>query len=93
MDYTELTKYFVLVVMVACLIVGYIIKHATFLKWISNDDIPVVLAVVGLILNLIVSGLSVESAVYGALMGLASTGFHQGFKKFIEGNNSEKETE
>ena len=32
MDYTELTKYFVLVVMVACLIVGYIIKRATFLK-------------------------------------------------------------
>ena len=93
MDYTELTKYFVLVVMVACLIVGYIIKHATFLKWIQNDDIPVVLAVVGLILNLIVSGLSVESAVYGALMGLASTGLHQGFKKFIEGSNSTKEAE
>ena len=93
MDYTELTKYFVLVVVIACLVVGYIIKHATFFKWISNDDIPVILAAVGLITNLLVSGLSVESAVYGALMGLASTGLHQGFKKFIEGNNSEKETE
>ncbi|MCI6409252.1 MAG: phage holin family protein [Lachnospiraceae bacterium] len=93
MDYTELTKYFVFVVVVACLVVGYIIKHATFLKWIQNDDIPVILAFVGLAMNLCVSGFSIESAVYGAVMGLASTGLHQGFKKFIEGNNSEKETE
>ena len=93
MDYTELTKYFVLVVVVACLVVGYIIKHATFLKWIQNDDIPVILAFVGLAMNLCVSEFSIESAVYGAVMGLASTGLHQGFKKFIEGNNGEKETE
>ncbi len=83
MDFTQLTEYFVVVVMVACLIVGYAIKHATFFKWIPNDDIPIVLAVFGAILNPFVSGLSVESVVYGALMGLASTGLHQGFKKFI----------
>ena len=93
MDFvTIFTDHFVLVVMVACLVVGYIIKHATFLKWIPNDDIPVVLAILGAIVNTIVGGLSIESIVYGALMGLASTGMHQGFKKFIEGtktNNSE----
>lgn len=86
MDFTMLTEYFVLVVMVACLVVGYIIKHATFLKWIPNDDIPPILAVLGAVLNLFVSGLSIESAVYGALMGLASTGMHQAFKKFVENN-------
>lgn len=86
MDFTQLTEYFVLVVLVACLVVGYIIKHATFLTWIKNDDIPVILAVLGCILNLLVSGLSVESAVYGAVMGLASTGMHQAFTKFIENN-------
>ena len=86
MDFTMLTEYFVLVVLVACLVVGYIIKHATFLKWIPNDDIPPILAVFGAVLNLFVSGLSIESAVYGALMGLASTGLHQAFKKFIENN-------
>ena len=88
MDFTNLTEHFVLVVMVACLVVGYIIKHATFLTWISKNDIPVILAVIGVALNLIVSGVSVESAVYGAVMGLASTGLHQGFKAFIEGKNS-----
>lgn len=86
MDFTMLTEYFVLVVLVACLVVGYIIKHATFLKWIPNDDIPPILAVFGAVLNLFVSGLSIESAVYGALMGLASTGMHQAFKKFVENN-------
>lgn len=86
MDFTMLTEYFVLVVLVACLVVGYIIKHATFLKWIPNDDIPPILAVFGAVLNLFVSGLSIDSAVYGALMGLASTGLHQAFKKFVENN-------
>ena len=84
MDFNILTEYFVLVVVVACLVVGYIIKHATFFKWINNSDIPVILAVVGAVINPIVSGLSVETVVYGAMMGLASTGLHQAFKKFIE---------
>lgn len=85
MDFiTIFTDHFVLVVMVACLVVGYIIKHATFLKWIPNDDIPIVLAILGAIVNTIVGGLSIDSIVYGALMGLASTGLHQAFKQFIE---------
>lgn len=88
MDFTILTEHFVLVVLVACLVVGYIIKHATFFKWIPNDDIPVILAVFGAVLNLAVSGLAIESAVYGAVMGLASTGLHQSFKKFIENTES-----
>lgn len=88
MDFTILTEHFVLVVLVACLVVGYIIKHATFFKWIPNDDIPVILAVFGAVLNLAVSGLAIESVVYGAVMGLASTGFHQSFKTFIENTGS-----
>lgn len=84
-DFTILTEHFVFVVLVACLVIGYIIKHSTFFKWLSNDDIPVILAGIGLLLNLAVSGLSIESAVYGAVMGLASTGLHQSFKSFVEG--------
>lgn len=84
MDFTVLSENFILVVVVACLVLGYIIKHASFLKWINNDDIPVILAVFGAIINGIVSGLSVETVVYGALMGLSSTGLHQSFKAFVE---------
>ena len=91
-DFTFLSDYYVVVVMVACLILGYIIKHASFMKWLPNNDIPAVLAVVGLALNMVVSGPSVEAAVYGALMGLSSTGMHQAFTRFIEGSKN-NETE
>lgn len=93
MDYTVLTEHFVVVVVVACLILGYLIKHASLFHWLPNDDIPVVLAVAGAILNAAVGGITVENIIYGALMGLASTGMHQGFKKFIEGNSSDSDTE
>ena len=87
MDFTQLTQYFVLVVMVACLVVGYIIK--TSFDIIPNKYIPTILAVVGAVLNAIVSGVSVNSIVYGALMGLASTGLHQAFTRFVEGEEKE----
>lgn len=89
MDFTVLTEHFVLVVIVACLVIGYIIKNASFMKWMPNDDIPVVLAVIGAVFNLLVSGMSFESAVYGAVMGLASTGMHQAFKKWIVKEDAE----
>lgn len=83
MDFSQLTQYFVLVVMVACLVVGYIIK--TSFDKVPNKYIPTILAVVGAVLNAVVSGASVESVVYGALTGLASTGLHQAFTRFVEG--------
>lgn len=86
MDFTILTENFTLVVVVACLVLGYIIKT---LEVISNKYIPTILAVLGAILNAVVSGVSVDAIVYGALMGLASTGMHQAFKQFIE-NTKEK---
>ena len=90
MDFTQLlTEHFVIIVVLACLILGYIIKHATFLKKIPNDDIPGILALFGLLLNLAVSGVSIESAVFGAFMGLASTGMHQAFSRFIERGKKE----
>lgn len=93
MDFSAiLSDHFVLVVVLACLIVGYIIKHATFLKWVPNDDIPLILAVVGGILNIFVSDLSLESVVFGAFMGLSSTGLHQIFKEFIESNTTVEES-
>lgn len=87
MDFTTLTQYFELVVVIACLVVGYIIKHWTLLKWIPNDDIPVILSIIGAVMNPFVSGFTIESVVFGALMGLASTGMHQAFTRFIENQN------
>lgn len=88
LDFTQVTNYFVLVVLVACLVAGYILK--TSFTSFPNKYIPTVLALIGMTLNLAVSGLSIESAVYGAVMGLASTGLHQAFTRFIEGQTEEK---
>lgn len=82
MDFTMFENYFVLSVVLACLIVGYIIKK--WIKDVDNKYIPTIVTVFGMVLNLAVSGVSVESAIFGAFMGLASTGLHQAFKQYIE---------
>lgn len=87
MDFASvLAEYFVLVVFIASLILGYIIKTA--LDFIPNKYIPTILAIFGAVLNAVVSGASVNSVVYGALMGLSSTGAHQAFTKWIEKSNN-----
>ena len=87
MDFTNLSEYMVAVVMVACLILGYVIKHASFLKMVPNTDIPSILALCGAVLNAFISGPTVENIIYGALTGLASTGLHQTFKRWVENNS------
>lgn len=87
MDFSILTENFVVVVLVACLVVGYIIK--TSFSFVPNKYIPTILAVIGAILNAIVGGVSVNTIVYGAVMGLSSTGLHQAFKGFVEGKKTE----
>ena len=72
MDFTTLTEHFVLVVMVACLVVGYIIKHATFLNKIPNTDIPCILAVIGAILNGLSGRLLKNSESRTKILGLLS---------------------
>lgn len=89
MDFTILTEHFVLVVLVACLCLGYIIK--TSLDFIQNKYIPTILAVVGAVLNAVVSGASIETVVYGATMGLASTGMYEAFRNFVEGRRDTEE--
>lgn len=69
----------------SCIIYNFVMsdRHAD-VTW----TIPCILAVIGAVLNGVVSGFSVESIVYGAVMGLASTGLHQAFTQFIEGKNN-----
>lgn len=87
MDFTLITEHFLAVVLVACLVVGYILK--TSFSFIPNKYIPTILAVVGAVVHTLVAGIAVESVVYGAAAGLASTGLHQAFTRFIEKNNEE----
>lgn len=75
-------EYMNIVVVLACMLVGYIAKH-----WISdveNKWIPTIVCVLGIILQFVIDGPSVENFVVGGISGLASTGLHQLFKSYIE---------
>ena len=78
------------VILVANLIIGYIIKETPALKKVANAYIPLIVTITGALLGVFISGLSVESFVYGAVSGLASTGLHQAFTQLLnigKGNN------
>ena len=90
MDLRFLTEYYMPVVVVACLIVGYCVKHITWLEKVSNQYIPAVLAGLGAVLACIASSsISLEVIVSGAFSGLASTGLHQTFKNIIQTEREE----
>ena len=77
-----LTQYYIPIVLVACLVVGYLMKQfmPTDNKWK-----PLTVTILGAILGCIASkGISLEAVVAGAVSGLASTGLHQLFKQFID---------
>lgn len=87
MDFNVIVENFEMIVMLGCLVVGYILKH-TFDK-VPNKYIPTILAVLGAVLNASVNGLALENVIFGATMGLASTGLHQAFTKFVENTDEE----
>lgn len=82
-----LNDYLVLIVMGICLCIGYVIKHLIPTDKV-NRFIPLIMAVLGVILNVWLNGFAFtpEILLGGLASGLASTGMHQMFKKFIEGN-------
>lgn len=84
-DLSFISEYFIPVVMVACLLAGFLIKH--YAAKLSNQIIPLVVTLLGSVLTCVVNGgPTVENIVYGGVCGLASTGLHQLFKNFISGN-------
>ena len=83
MDLSFITENFVPVIVVACLIVGYVIKVTPLFNKVANAYIPLFVAALGAILGGVMNGIDVESIVYGAVSGLASTGLHQMFSKLL----------
>ena len=76
-----ITELYIPIVLVACLVVGFILK-----KWCPTDNkwIPTILVVLGAALGCVASTeVSLESIVAGAVTGLASTGLHQVFKQLL----------
>lgn len=77
-----IAAYFIPVVLLAGLIVGYIMKN--FLPT-DNKWIPLVLALLGAVLGCVANkSVDLDSVVAGAMSGLAAVGLHQAFKQFID---------
>lgn len=80
-----LNESLVLMIVAVCLCIGFIIKNIIPADKV-NRFIPLIVAVLGVILNIWYSGWTITPDVLlgGLVSGLASTGLHQVFKQFIE---------
>ena len=90
MDLGFLLNYTEPVVIGICLCVGYIIKSS--LDFIPNKYIPLIMAVLGLVVNVLINkGIDGNVALAGMISGLSSTGLHQTFKNLIAKENNKEE--
>lgn len=82
MDLSFISDYMVIIVLGICLCVGYVLK--TSVPQLDNKYIPLVMAVLGVIINVWINmSFSPEILLGGLFSGLASTGLHQAFKQLI----------
>lgn len=83
-----LNDYLVLIVVGICLCIGYVLKNIVPTDKV-NRFIPLIMAVLGIFINVWVNGFtfSPEILLSGMASGLASTGMHQLFKQFIDGDS------
>lgn len=91
--YTFITQYAVFPIALICFGVGYIIKH--YISALPNKFIPLILAALGLILNLAFNGFtfSFEIIITGIASGLVATGSFEAVRNLLNKKPEEKKTE
>ena len=88
---TNTQDFIVPIIVLACLVIGYVIKHTPYLDKVANAYIPLIVTVLGAVLGVVTSGMSIEAVIYGAVSGLASTGLHQAFTRALGLDKKEEE--
>lgn len=89
MDLAFLQTYYIPVIVGICLCVGYVIKNS--LDFIPNKYIPLIMAILGLILNVWINkGITPDVVLGGLFSGLSSTGAHQLVKQLLPTDSGEK---
>ena len=82
MDLSFLTEYTEVVIVGICLCVGFIIKQS--INFIDNKYIPLIMGVLGLVINIGMNGsVSAEIVLAGLFSGLISTGMYEMFINLI----------
>ena len=78
-----------IIVLGICLCVGYILKNLIPTDKI-NRFIPLIMGVLGVLLNIWISwGVTPEIILGGLISGLASTGLYEAFRNMISGGTKE----
>lgn len=79
-----LNQFSIPVIVGICLCVGYILKNVVVTDKV-NKFIPLIMGVLGLVLNMWISlGVSPEIILGGLVSGLASTGLYEAFRQFVK---------
>jgi len=83
-----LNKFLILPILGICIVIGYIIKQS--LDFIPNKYIPLIMAFLGLILNIWFNDFKfdINILLQGLISGLASTGFYETFRNLINNSNN-----
>lgn len=84
MDVTFLTNFAVPIIVGICLCIGYVLKNIVTTDAV-NKYIPLIMAVLGVILNSWINmSFTPEILLGGLFSGLASTGLYEVFKQLIK---------
>ena len=83
MDLSVLLEYINIIVLGICLCVGFVIKNS--LDFIPNKYIPLIMFVLGTVINIIFNLPNINGAIIltGMISGLASTGLYEMFKNLL----------
>lgn len=82
-DFEAISELISPIIVVACLTIGYTIKHG-FQNKLLNAFIPSILAIIGAVANAWYVGIiDLPTLVTGAVSGLAATGLYEGFSNVL----------
>lgn len=80
---TMFTEYLIPVVLVICLIVGFVLKN--YVKVLPNNYIPIIVTILGAVIAIWVNmSITPDILAAGLASGLASTGLHQVLTRTLE---------
>ena len=65
--------------------IGIAIKHTKVFEKIKNNFIPVILSVLGIIINLFMSGVSLQSVIVGFVTSMVCVGIHKSGNETLKG--------
>ena len=86
MDLSFISEFAVPVIVGICLCLGYVIKSS--MDFVPNKYIPLIMSVIGVVLNVWISGIITPIVLLGGIFsGLSSTGLYEAFRNLIEKSN------